>query len=86
MKSGLLWYDSNAADDLMKTIDAAAARYQEKFGIAPDTCFVNRAQLKEFALAHRDALPKTLNLAVLPKDTIIKNHVWLGVSKTEAAQ
>lgn len=85
MTTGLLWYDSHAAHDLMKTIDDAAARYQEKYGIVPDTCFVNRAQLKEFALGHRDALPKTINLAVLPKDTIFKNHVWVVVSKQRGA-
>ena len=80
MKSGLLWYNANADEKLMDVIDEAAKRYREKFGVSPDTCYVNTAQLKEFAIAHRDALPRTLNLAVLPKNTIIKNHVWLGIS------
>ena len=80
MKSGLLWYDANTSANLMDVIDAAAKRYLEKFGFAADTCFVNSEQLKEFALAHRDALPRTLNLAVLPSHTVIPNHVWIGVS------
>lgn len=85
MKSGLLWYNPNAANDLMKVIDEAAARYSEKYGIPADTCFCNRAQLKEFGMAHRAVFP-TANVAVMPSDTVMPNYVWLGVSKTAAAQ
>lgn len=81
MRSGLLWFDRDADKHLMQTIDDAAKRYREKFGVSPDTCYVNREQLKAFASANRDALPRTLNLSVLPKETIMKNHVWLGMKQ-----
>lgn len=86
MKSGLLWYDAHAAKDLLKVINEAAVRYQQKYGIAPDTCFVNRAQLQQFTAANRDAMPKARGLKLLSKDTIMPNHVWLGVSEKAAAQ
>ena len=40
MKSGLLWYDASTQDMAAKILQAAA-RYQQKFGVKPDTCFVN---------------------------------------------
>lgn len=80
MNSGLLWYDKDASSNLFDAVDRAAARYYEKIGVPADTAFVNRAQLKEYSTAHRDAFPKT-RLALQGKETILRNHVWLGVSK-----
>lgn len=78
MNLGLLWYDANADKDLMKTIDDAAARYQKKYGVAPEICYVNRQQLKEFGIAHRDALPSVNAPDVIGNDKVVRNHVWIG--------
>jgi hypothetical protein len=45
MQTGLLWFDSGSDRDLLSKVRAAARRYQEKFGAAPDTCYVNSGEL-----------------------------------------
>lgn len=47
MLRGLLWYDKGMSLDVLGAIDRAAKRYGEKFGVAPDTIYLNRAQLCE---------------------------------------
>jgi len=72
MKSGLLWYDASTKDITAKIMQAAL-RYQQKFGIQPDTCFVNP----------NDAPPvvQVQGIQIKSKATIMPNHIWLGVSK-----
>ena len=71
MKSGLLWYDASSNPIEHKIADAAK-RYYEKFGIKPNTCFVND---KDFTPAAALA-----PLKIAPMRTILPNHVWVGVS------
>ncbi len=71
MKSGLLWYDASASPIDRKIADAVR-RYQEKFGVSPNTCFVNDKDFKpETELPH---------LRIAAKQTILPNHVWVGLS------
>ncbi len=76
MKSGLLWYDASANDITAKILQAAT-RYQQKFGVKPDTCFVNPRDVPkvEKVLAHGHSIQ------VKTKATIMPNHIWLGVSE-----
>lgn len=75
MKSGLLWFDSTKKP-IWDKIEDAARRYREKFGTAPDLCFVNPSDLD------REPKPKSgIRLNVAGKATILPNHIWLGVSK-----
>ena len=46
MKEGLLWYDDNPSRDLAEKIGRAARRYRQKFGAAPDVCYVHPSLLK----------------------------------------
>lgn len=72
MQSGLLWFD-NSASPLPQKIQTAARRYQEKFGQAPNTCFVNPSDVADV---------KTVDtITVAAKTTILRNHLWLGISK-----
>lgn len=72
MKRGLLWYDASAAP-IWEKIEQAAKRYQQKFGDAPNTCFVNPLDLG------RETKPKpTTEIRVAGKSTILPNHFWLG--------
>ena len=73
MFSGLLWYDAGLMKDLAGAVTKASARYQEKFGKTPDVCFVNSAQFAELASSE-------VPLPVQPKQTVLLNHIWLGVS------
>ncbi|MCC7161709.1 MAG: hypothetical protein IT331_04385 [Anaerolineae bacterium] len=70
MKSGLLWYDPKSSY-LEDKIQAAAKRYQEKFGIVPNIAFVNPGDLKTGA--------RVKNIKIRSKPTIMPNYIWLGV-------
>jgi hypothetical protein len=44
LKEGLLWHDAGEGD-LAGKVEAAAGRYEEKFGVKPDTCHVHPIML-----------------------------------------
>lgn len=70
MKSGLLWYDPKSSN-IQDKIQAAARRYQEKFGTVPNIAFVNPADLQPGA--------RVMNIKIQSKQTILPNYIWLGV-------
>ena len=92
MKSGLLWYDADPKKPIWAKIDEAAQRYYEKFGVRPNTCFVNPSALAEKPALHgpgeepkvkpkeKTPLKETSKLRVSAKPTILPNHIWLGIS------
>jgi hypothetical protein len=73
MKSGLLWFDNSPAKSITEKIADAARRYQEKFGIPPNRCFVNPNELGD--------VKSVGDIVVASKQTILANHVWLGVAQ-----
>jgi len=77
MTSGLLWYDSKSP--LAQTIAHAAKRYREKFGYAPDTAYINADIAPDALTALRDTFTPQ-GIEIKTKQTILPNHVWLGVS------
>jgi hypothetical protein len=72
MKSGLLWYDASK-NDITAKIAQAASRYQQKFGVKPDTCFVNPHDAPQVV--------QVQGIQIKSKSSIMPNHIWLGVSK-----
>ncbi len=91
MKSGLLWYDADPKKPIWDKIEEAAQRYYEKFGVRPNTCFVNPAALPQEGAAAEPALAGKKNghagsierlnaLHVSTKPTILPNHIWLGLN------
>jgi hypothetical protein len=71
MKSGLLWYD-NSKLTLAQKIEAANARYTQKFGVPANTAFVNARDLEK-------GVVKLEGIEVRTKHTILPNHIWLGI-------
>ncbi len=84
MKSGLLCYDADPRKPLRDKIEEAAQRYYEKFGVRPNTCFVNPSALPSVqpAASSSEAQPisPVPTLQVSARSTILPNHIWLGVS------
>ncbi len=76
MFSGLLWFDNDPQRGLSAKVQDAALRYQEKFGVAPDTCYVNRAAVGD---AEMVVPVRGLNLRVIPSGRILAHHFWVGV-------
>lgn len=74
MREGLLWFDDDPRRSIDDKIALAAARYQKKFGAAPDMCYVNSA------LIEREALVGAVQVRSLA--TIRPNHFWIGREET----
>ena len=99
MKSGLLWYDADPKKPIWTKIEEAAQRYYEKFGVQPNTCFVNPSALPpknetdSLATGVVEDVPHSrkahapprhpARLNVSAKTTILPNHIWLGVSESK---
>jgi hypothetical protein len=73
MNFGLLWNDSKP---LAQAVPLAAARYAERFGVTPDTCYVNPAALPDGAIVVGE-------VRVLPSPRVLEKHFWIGVEVGE---
>lgn len=70
MPWGLLWYDGNPERSLEDKVRRAAARYTEKHGAIPDTCFVHPSEV--------DGRVMVDECRVLGHQSVLKNHWWIG--------
>jgi hypothetical protein len=75
MLMGLLWFDNDPHRSVVAKVEEAARRYREKFGITPNTCYVNQATLNGQELT----VPfEGRALRVLPASNILAHHFWIG--------
>jgi len=72
MKKGLLWFDDNPQVPLATKIENAARRYREKFGRAPNVCYVHPQTLS-------GAKSVPAHVKVIESANIQPNHFWIGV-------
>ena len=73
MNDGLLWYDDDPGRDLAEKIGRAMRRYQQKFGAAPDVCYVHPS-----ALAGNGHGQKVGGVRVAALPSVLRHHFWLG--------
>lgn len=75
MQAGLLWFDNEPGRSVASKAAAGAERFAEKFGVAPDVCYVNAGALAEgdLVIPFHDGL-----LRLLPANNILANHFWIG--------
>ena len=85
MQSGLLWFDNNPARELSAKLEEAARRYRDKFGIIPDTCYVNQAAVSGSIVTIQLAGLSGKPLRVLPAGNILPHHFWIGVDEMREA-
>jgi hypothetical protein len=75
VQAGLLWYDNDPARSVAAKATAAAERFAEKFGVAPDICYVNSRALSE----GEQVIPfHEGKLRLTPASNILVNHFWIG--------
>ncbi|HEX9114606.1 MAG TPA: hypothetical protein VGA61_00940 [Anaerolineae bacterium] len=85
MQTGLLWYDSDPHRGLTAKVEAAAHRYQERFGSFPNTCYVNQTELSDPTAAVTLPGASAGSLRVLPARNVLPHHFWVGVEESTAA-
>jgi hypothetical protein len=73
MNIGMLWFDNDTKADLPTKIQRAANYYQNKYGRAPNLCFIHPSMIAAPTKQAGEVELRT-SRAVLP------NHLWLGVS------
>ncbi len=71
MKEGLLWFDDDPRRQIVEKVLQAAARYRQKFGSAPDVCYVSEQMLDGDEMRVGD-------LRILPASTVRPHHFWIG--------
>ena len=74
MHTGLLWYDDDQGTDLAHKVARAAARYRQKYGLVPNTCFVHPSAL--------GGNGKTLQVGpvrITSMPSVLRHHFWIGV-------
>lgn len=74
MNIGMLWLDSEKTANIAVMIANAATYYRNKYGQAPNLCFVHPSLLEK---AEHEA--DTANIAVKPDKTILPGLLWIGV-------
>jgi len=72
LREGLLWYDDSDLEFSAKVLEAAE-RYEEKFGVRPDRCYVHPGSLA------KQELPSN-GIKVLTSPGVLPHHFWVGVA------
>jgi hypothetical protein len=80
MKQGMLWYDSQISKDFKNRLKLAVSYFEEKYGFAPECCYVHPELLK--------GLPQNDNhLKIMADEKVLRNHIWMefpAVAKSPA--
>ena len=71
MQIGLLWFDDDPRTPVERKIEQAATRYREKYGRAPNACYVSPAANAPAGMRH--------GLRVITARSIRPNYFWIGV-------
>lgn len=90
MKIGMLWFDNDKQTDLATKIEDAADYYQHKYGLRPNLCFVHPSMAPEeisgepeMASGSDDNQAPVLqagNVIVKTSNSVLPNHIWIGVN------
>jgi alkyl sulfatase BDS1-like metallo-beta-lactamase superfamily hydrolase len=85
MQTGLLWFDNDPNRDMVLKIEDAARRYREKFGVAPNICYVNQAASGGGELKLSLQGLQAASLRVVPVSNVLLHHFWVGVEEQREA-
>jgi hypothetical protein len=79
MQAGLLWFDNDPARSLDSKATDAAERFTQKFGVAPNVCYVNVRALSggDKVIPFHEG-----QLRLSPANNILVNHFWIGYGDT----
>jgi hypothetical protein len=70
---GMLWFDNDPRSDLLSKIKRAASYYHQKYGQAPDLCYVHPSMLA-------DKKQVMQGIEIRSRRQVLPNHLWLGIN------
>ena len=81
MNVGMLWFDNDVKSDLVSRIERAAIYYKEKYGKAPNICFVHPSMTNRIKAVGEDNPPiKAGEIEIRTTRSVLPNHIWIGVN------
>ena len=91
MDIGMLWFDNDKKSDYEAKIERAAAYYRNKYGKAPNLCFVHPCMIpmngsRESDQINQPSDPPTLKsrgVEIRTSKTMLPNHFWIGINRQE---
>jgi hypothetical protein len=82
MNIGMLWFDNDPKTEVGAKIDRAASYYRNKYGRAPNLCFVHPSMLGVTTPSNGNGSPRGGAIEVRTSASIRPNHFWIGVDGT----
>ncbi len=82
---GLLWYDDDPKRPTALKIADGMARYRERLGTAPTTCYLNPRQLEAVTAPtrHKGVGAPLPNASLISDDTMRPNYFLIGVEESD---
>jgi len=79
MNIGMLWFDNDPKTEINSKIDRAASYYRNKYGRAPNLCFVHPSMIGAAPSTNGKGATKNGEIEVRTSASIRPNHFWIGV-------
>ena len=91
MDIGMLWFDNDKKSDYEAKIERAAAYYRNKYGKAPNLCFVHPCMIPTNGGQESDQVNfpsdtptlKSRGVEIRISKTMLPNHFWIGINRQE---
>lgn len=85
MDIGMLWFDNDQKSDYEAKIERAAAYYRNKYGKAPNLCFVHPCMIPNTG-SNPTAKPamNSQGVEIRTSKTMLPNHFWIGINRQDA--
>lgn len=91
MEIGMLWFDNDKKSDYEAKIEHAAKYYRDKYGLAPNLCFVHPCTIphNDNQAVDKDSLPmdtpslQSKGVEIRITKTMLPNHFWIGINRQE---
>ncbi len=85
MDIGMLWFDNDKKSDYEAKIERAATYYRDKYGKAPNLCFVHPCMIPNNVSNNTEETSiKSQGVEVRTSKTMLPNHFWIGVNRQES--
>ena len=72
LRVGMLWFDDDPKRSLAVKVARAAEHYRQKYGQAPNICYVH-----ESALEHEATLQ--IPIKIVAVHDVLRHHLWIGL-------
>jgi hypothetical protein len=85
MDIGMLWFDNDKQADFRAKVERAVMYYRDKYGKAPNLCFVHPTMLPNNDSEQSDKPSmKSQGVEIRTSNTMLPHHFWIGINRQES--